>query len=211
MRVLKSFLAAATLVVVGFMSGNVLAVTAARLRFEKADLYAASLRLHRELGADLLFANPPSTPTKTFEVDASDATQATKAVAGAFGRRATTVQSIVLFEDGLRPRATAPERLDEINGWLLTHFPCSDASRERGEADAFAEFGNALYANAQSVAGQLGSQVDVPFASLSPEQQRMVLDLARGVKWTPPASAMKSLMEQWARYRRGSIPPGRPR
>jgi hypothetical protein len=184
----------------GFHAGNVMADTAARIRFEKADLYTASSRLHQETKTDFLFANRPSQP-KTFEVEQGPVEKSIEGVARAFGKKATKVASVVVLDDGLADRATAAERMDEANMWLLARLPASDARRAKGESDAFWIFLDASRLSAQSLSAELGAGTTTTFGELTPQQQQTALDLARAAKWSLPANHMASLLDQWGQYR----------
>lgn len=187
-------------VVLGFAAGNVVANSVERLKFIKADLYTAAKSIHDVDRLGFLFANHAGAP-KSFEIDAGAPTKQAKAVAEVFGKSVTTVATIVVFEDGLRERATATERLDEMNAWLSGRFSASDARRAMGESDAFREFLLATQGAAKELSGSIGAGKTVSFRNLPPEQQQTVLDLARAAKWSTPTHVMASLMDQWAQYR----------
>lgn len=193
----STILAAVAALVGGFGLGNVLAQTGERLEFQKADLFTCASRLHRERNRDFLFANP-SPRAKTFEIDAGSVDETIRDVAKAFGRRASVVAGVVVFEDGMRERSTATERLDELNAWLLANFPASEGRREMGQSDAFRVFLLATQADAKSLWSSLGPDKQMRFGELPQQQQQAVLDLARAAKWTHAATTMASLLDQWS-------------
>lgn len=196
MRNNRLVLATLAALIGGFGLGNVLAETGARLKFDGSDLYAAATRLHRDNKRDFLFANA-SPRARTFEVDASSIEDSIRGIARAFDKKSSVVANVVVFEDGMKERATAMERIDELNTWLLANFPASEGRRKMGQSDAFRVFLLATRADAKTLSKGLGPGTQKSFGDLTPQEQQAALDLARAARWSYAATDMASLLDQW--------------
>lgn len=175
-----------SLVVVGFVAGNVLAKEAS-LVYQKSTLYDALMKIHNRTRANVIVVKPDAS-VRSFSIEPPVTVEAVKAAAKQYGKEATQIDSIYIVDAALPPDAKGGERVASARDWLARQ-PAG-----RSIVDRKVDYGLAMTAQTGALAGQLGlGRKD--FANLTAQQQQMALDILRMSPISKQVEALRAVMD----------------
>jgi hypothetical protein len=162
-----------------FLCGIVLGSTVVgnrQIPFCNATLFACLSRLHSGDGPNIALPDG-STPPKSFELPVAVQASMISSVATRFDRRVKKIGNVYLLLDPLPAHpASSSDRINALYDWLQ-HQP-GGRTLESGRADIRLAVDGA----AEKLAADIGPTGEVPFAQLTPDQQRNVLALMKGIQ-----------------------------
>lgn len=171
-----------------FLCGVVIGSTVvgkSQIPFHNATLFACLARLHGGAGPNVALPDG-STPPKSFELPVADQASMVSSVAARFDRRVKRIGNVYLLLDPLPAHPASPsDRINALYDWLQRQP--GGRTLESGRADIRLAVDGA----AEKLAADLGPTGEVPLSQLTPDQQRNVVALMKGIQLNQRSGSLR--------------------